>query len=160
MIKQASKNNYFLVLLAKYTTPFYRLVIGGVFVFAGLAKIGHIDSLIWEMEQYHLLPDTLAKIYGYILPYSEIVIGLFLLAGILLRTSASLAGVLTLSITIAKISVMVRGISIEYCPCFGPFIPLHMVQSFVIDILVLLFVILIIIRPNTTLTLRRFISQK
>jgi len=107
-----------------------------------------------------MLPDLLSRIYGYILPYSEIIIGLFLLAGILLRLSASFAGLLTLSFTIAKISVMVRGISIGYCPCFGPFVPLLMVQSFVIDILVLLFVILIIIRPNTTLTLRRFISQK
>lgn len=147
-------------MVTKYTTPFCRLVVGGIFVFAGIAKIGHIDSLIWEIEQYRILPDLLSRIYGYVLPYSEIIIGLLLLAGIWLRLSASLAGLLTLSFTIAKISVIVRGISIGYCPCFGPFVPLLMVQSFVINVLVLLFVILIILKPNATLTLRKFISQK
>jgi len=158
--EQNTKPDTLRQLITKYVTPFCRLVVGGIFIFAGIAKIGHIDSLIWEIEQYHMLPDLLSRIYGYILPYSEIIIGLFLLAGILLRLSASLAGLLTLSFTIAKISVIVRGISIGYCPCFGPFVPLLMVQSFVIDILVLLFVILIIIRPNTTLTLRKYISKK
>ncbi len=160
MSEQKAKLNTLKQMVTKYTTPFCRLVVGGIFVFAGIAKIGHIDSLIWEIEQYRILPDLLSRIYGYVLPYSEIIIGLLLLAGIWLRLSASLAGLLTLSFTIAKISVIVRGISIGYCPCFGPFVPLLMVQSFVINVLVLLFVILIILKPNATLTLRKFISQK
>jgi uncharacterized membrane protein YphA (DoxX/SURF4 family) len=149
----------FSVLLGKYSTPVYRLIVSAIFIFAGIAKVGHISSLIWEIEQYQILPDLLTKIFGYVLPYSEIAIGLLLLVGIWLRFSASIAGLLTLSFTIAKVSAWLRGISIDICPCFGPFIPLLTIYSLVIDIVILLLVMLIIIKPNITLTLRQFISK-
>jgi uncharacterized membrane protein YphA (DoxX/SURF4 family) len=154
------KERSFRIFLGKYSTPVYRLIVGGLFVFAGIAKLGYLDSLIWEIEQYRILPDLLAKIYGYVLPYSEIAIGVLLLTGVSLRISASLAGLLTLSFTIAKISAMVRGISISVCSCFGPFIALIMVQSLAIDIVLLVLVVLIIIKPNMTLTFHQLILKK
>ena len=108
------KENLFRIFFGTYSTPVYRLIVGGLFVFAGIAKLGYINSLIWEIEQYRILPDLLAKIYGYVLPYSEIAIGVLLLTGVLLNISASLAGLLTLSFIIAKISAMLRGIKLVF----------------------------------------------
>jgi uncharacterized membrane protein YphA (DoxX/SURF4 family) len=154
------KERSFRIFQGKYSTPVYRLIVGGLFIFAGIAKLGYLDSLIWEIKQYRILPDLLAKIYGYVLPYSEIAIGVLLLTGVLLKISASLAGLLTLSFTIAKISAMVRGISISVCSCFGPFIALIMVQSLAIDIVLLVLTVLIITKPNMTLTFHHLILKK
>jgi uncharacterized membrane protein YphA (DoxX/SURF4 family) len=64
-------------LVHPYLTLFSRLALGGVFIFAGIAKVTHTNTLIWEIKQYHILNDALANAYGQALPPVEIVLGAF-----------------------------------------------------------------------------------
>ena len=124
-------------LLHPYFTLFSRVALGGVFIFAGIAKIPHTDTLIWEIEQYHILPSNLARVYGQVLPPVEIVLGAFLLFGIWLKISASLGGLLVLSFIIAKITAFAQGLDIDICPCFGPAVPLLVTHTLAIDFVLL-----------------------
>jgi len=112
------------LLFHPYSVLFSRLAFGGIFVFAGIVKLPHIDTLILEINQYHVLSSNLAMVYGRALPYLEIILGSFLILGIFLRISASIGGLLVLSFTIAKIGALVQGLDIDICPCFGPAVPL------------------------------------
>jgi len=49
------------------------------------AKIHSISALVNEINQYQILPPALASLYGHVLPYAEIIIGILLVLGIVLR---------------------------------------------------------------------------
>jgi uncharacterized membrane protein YphA (DoxX/SURF4 family) len=131
------------VILHRYTTLFSRIVLGGLFAFAGAAKIPHIapttngKTFFEEIMLYQILPHQLATAMAYTLPPLEIVVGLLLIFGILLKTSSALSGLITLSFVIAKVSAMARGIHITICGCFGSLVPLLSTQTLALDFVML-----------------------
>ncbi|HEY82980.1 MAG TPA: hypothetical protein G4O01_06810 [Dehalococcoidia bacterium] len=131
--------------LRPYFTLFSRAALGGILLFAGIVKLPHVDTLLWEVVQYDLLPYGPVSIYSHALPPVEIALGSFLILGVLLKLSASLSGLLVLSFAIAKISALVRGLDIEVCPCFGPAVPLLAVHSLAIDLVMLALALQIVI---------------
>jgi uncharacterized membrane protein YphA (DoxX/SURF4 family) len=80
------------LLLHPYVSLFSRLVLGGIFLFAGIVKLPHIETLIWEIEQYQILPEFLVLAFGYTLPILEITLGTLLVFGIILRASTMISG--------------------------------------------------------------------
>ena len=129
-----------------------RVVLGGVFIFAGIIKLPHINTLIGEIGKYNILPTSLATAYGYALPPLEIVLGILLFLGIFLRISASLSGLLVLSFIIAKLSALARGLDITICPCFGPAVPLLAVHSLAIDFVLLILALHLLYVSKNSLT--------
>ena len=146
--------------IKKYLSLLSRVVVGGFLIFAGIIKLPNIDTLIWEIEQYQILPTSLAVAYGYVLSPIEIALGVFLLLGIYLRISASISTLVVLSFTIAKISALIRGLDIDICPCFGPAIPLLLVQSLAIDFIMLALEIPLLIYKNEFLSIVSWLSAR
>ena len=148
------------LLLHPYVTLASRLALGGVFIFAGVAKLPYLSTFIGEINQYHILPHNLATAYGYVLPPLEIALGALLVLGLFLRTSASVSGLVVLSFVIAKITALARGLDIGICGCFGPAIPLLSVQSLAIDFVLLILVFQILFHRGEFLSLGSWISSK
>ncbi len=147
-------------LLHPYVTLASRIALGGIFIFAGIAKLPYINTLIWEINQYHILPHGLATAYGYVLPPLEIALGILLVVGLFLRISASVSGLVVLSFAIAKITALARGLDIGICGCFGPAVPLLAVQSLVIDFVLLALAFQILFHRGEFLALGRWLSRK
>ena len=95
-----------------------RLVLGGVFVVAGVLKAVDPQSSVAAVDAYRLLPASLATIVGWGLPFAEIALGLLLLAGIATRAVAAVAGLLLVIFIAGVVSAAARGLSID-CGCFG-----------------------------------------
>ena len=77
------------LLAAPYATLVSRLVLGGVFVVAGATKIPDPGGLAASIRSYGLpLPEWFVSLSAYALPYLEVMLGLYLLAGLFTRTSA------------------------------------------------------------------------
>lgn len=148
------------LLLHPYFTLLSRVAVGGVLIFTGIVKLPHIDLLIWEIYQYHILSSSLATVYGYALPPLEILLGTLLVLGIRLRVSASLGGLLVLSFVIAKIAAFARGLDINICPCFGPAVPLLAVHSLVIDFVLLALVLQLVLHRGEFLSIDALFSAK
>lgn len=148
------------LLFNPYTSLINRLVLGGVFIFAGIAKLSYIATLIGDINQYHILPRSLATAYGYVLPPLEIALGAFLILGIFLRTSASVSGLMVLSFAIAKCYALARGLDIEMCSCFGPAVPLLSVHSLAIDFVLLALVLQIAFHRGQFLSLGGWLSHR
>lgn len=148
------------LLLHPYLTLSSRVALAGVFIFAGVLKLPHIDTLIWEIDQFQILPHALATAYGYALPPLEIALGAFLVVGLLLRISASVSGLMVLSFAIAKITALARGLDITICGCFGPAVPLLTVHSLAIDFVLLALTLQVLLHRGEFLSLGAWLSAK
>lgn len=97
-----------------------RVAVGGLFLVAGITKIGHAADLASAITAYRLgLPPPLVAVMAVALPPLEILLGMYLIAGLLLPFSSAIAVTLLALFTIAVASVVVRGVSAP-CGCFGP----------------------------------------
>ena len=95
-----------------------RLILGGVFVFAGALKIYEPGKFALDIANYRLLPHELINLFAITLPWIEVLAGLFLLGGVWLRASALMVLAMTIMFFIAISSALARGLDIE-CGCFG-----------------------------------------
>lgn len=95
-----------------------RLVLGGVWIGAGVAKVTALDESVRAVRAYRLLPDVIAQPVGAGLPLVEIVLGVLLLVGLGVRTSAIVSALLMAAFVIGISSAWARGLRID-CGCFG-----------------------------------------
>jgi uncharacterized membrane protein YphA (DoxX/SURF4 family) len=103
---------------ARWISTGARLVLGGVFVVAGVLKAIDPQSSVAAVGAYRLLPASLATIVGWGLPFAEIALGLLLLAGIATRAVAAATAMLLVIFIAGVMSAAARGLSID-CGCFG-----------------------------------------
>jgi uncharacterized membrane protein YphA (DoxX/SURF4 family) len=87
-------------------------------VAAGWLKVVDPQSSVAAVRAYRLLPDSIATIVGWGLPFAEIALGALLLAGIATRVVAAVSAALIAVFIAAVASAAVRGLSID-CGCFG-----------------------------------------
>ena len=107
------------LLSSPYATLVSRLVLGGVFLFAGATKIFDPGALAASIRTYELgLPEWFVSISAHALPYLEVLLGLYLLAGLFTRTSAWATNALTTLFFLALLQGAARGLEID-CGCFG-----------------------------------------
>jgi uncharacterized membrane protein YphA (DoxX/SURF4 family) len=103
---------------ARWVSTAARLVLGGVFLLAGVLKAVDPQSSVAAVRAYQLLPAWTATIVGWGLPFAEIALGLLLLTGIGTRAVAAGAAMLLLIFIAGVVSAAARGLSID-CGCFG-----------------------------------------
>ncbi|RNL63165.1 DoxX family membrane protein [Nocardioides marmoriginsengisoli] len=104
--------------MLRWTGLAARLVVGGVWVYAGLLKLPHPESSVTAVRAYQLLPTGMADTVGRVLPMLEVVLGVCLILGLLTRFSGALSALLQVAFIVGIISVWSRGIAIN-CGCFG-----------------------------------------
>lgn len=120
-----------------YLTVILRLLVGGTFVFSGATKLLEHSQFVDVVDGYHILPHSLATAYAVTLPWVELVIGVYLILGILIRPSSIVAVLMATSFVVANVSSIFRGD--EYCgSCFGEDILLLAWQSLIIDALIIM----------------------
>ncbi len=95
-----------------------RLVVGGVWIWAGVLKLPHPESSVTAVRAYQLLPPSVGDAVGRVLPMLEIVVGACLVLGLLTRFAGVLSALMLLAFIFGIASVWSRGIAIN-CGCFG-----------------------------------------
>jgi len=95
-----------------------RLVVGGVWVVAGLLKLPDPTENVRAVRAYRLLPESVVPVVGHGLPILEILVGVCLVLGLLTRGAAAVSCLLLLAFIVGISSAWARGLQIE-CGCFG-----------------------------------------
>jgi uncharacterized membrane protein YphA (DoxX/SURF4 family) len=95
-----------------------RLGAAAVWLVAGIAKITNLTQFHAQVDQYRLLPHALEAPFAYALPFVEILVGAYLLVGLLTRAAAIVACALMVVFVIAQTQAWARGLSLD-CGCFG-----------------------------------------
>jgi uncharacterized membrane protein YphA (DoxX/SURF4 family) len=96
-----------------------RWLLGALLVWAGVLKIGHPVDLASAIAGFRLLPPELVAPLAVVLPYFEVLLGLYLLAGLFTRVVAWIAAAQFAIYAAAIASAVLRGIPAN-CGCFGP----------------------------------------
>jgi uncharacterized membrane protein YphA (DoxX/SURF4 family) len=136
-----------------YPTLVSRAVVGGVFLLAGVSKALDINAFAGEISAYQIVPTALVQPMAIALPLLEILIGGYLLLGLMQRWAAAAAGALLLVFIAAMAWALARGLALD-CGCFGSTLGLSAfretvsIGSVARDVLWLLFAIHLIIVPG------------
>lgn len=97
-----------------------RLIIGGIFLVAGVLKVGHAPEFAAQIAGFQLgIPQPVIAPAALVLPFLEIMIGAYLIVGLFTRAAAWCATVLLAIFDLAIASAVVRGLTVS-CGCFGP----------------------------------------
>ncbi len=96
-----------------------RIVLGGVFLYAGVSKVFDPGGLAASIRSYGLgLPEWFVTLSAYSLPLLEVLLGLYLLVGLFTRASAWAVNGLMALFLVALVQGALRGLEID-CGCFG-----------------------------------------
>lgn len=120
--------------LAQRPTPMWesslllllRLALAGLFLFSGAAKLGFLGSygnspveFATAIRKFQIVQYDLIPYLGFIIPWVEFIGGALLLIGLSSRGAAFLLKMLLAAFTVGMLIVIVRGIEIGSCDCFG-----------------------------------------
>jgi putative oxidoreductase len=96
----------------------FRLVLGGLFVYAGVVKVLDPLDFAQNIRNYRLVGQSLSFIAAVVLPWLEILAGVALAAGIWKRASALIISGLLVFFILLTLVTMARGLDVD-CGCFG-----------------------------------------
>ncbi len=101
-----------------YPTLVSRVVLGGVFLVAGVSKALDMQSFAGEISAYQIVPAALAQPMSIALPLLEILLGVYLLVGLMQRWAAVAAGALLVIFIGVMAWALAKGLTLD-CGCFG-----------------------------------------
>ena len=132
-----------------------RVLIGGVFVFAGFSKLSlpHAE-VVAHVQQYQVLPGWLVSITATCLPWIEVGSGTALLVGFYTTPAALLIAIQLCNFSVLMVIVLAAGIPIEDCGCFGNLgLPETPLQVLIRDLIMLALLVPVIYRQRDALGL-------
>ncbi|MBI1805743.1 MAG: DoxX family membrane protein [Ignavibacteria bacterium] len=106
------------VLSNTYLSLFSRVVLGVVFIIASIDKIVAPDAFAANVQAYELVPYALVNITALVIPWIELICGIFLLGGVRVQSCSAVLSALLLIFIIAMMTALVRELKID-CGCFG-----------------------------------------
>ena len=95
-----------------------RLLVGGVFVYAGVTKVVDLSTFAEEIANYQVVPPATVPWFAAAMPGIEILAGGLLVLGLWARSSAALLTALLVMFIVALSQALARGIDLR-CGCFG-----------------------------------------
>jgi Methylamine utilisation protein MauE. len=95
-----------------------RILLGVIFIYAGCIKLFDSGAFAQAVYNYKILPLFMVNPVAVILPWIEVICGVFLIAGFLTRGSALIIDCLLLIFVFALSFNLYRGLDIS-CGCFN-----------------------------------------
>ena len=120
-----------------------RLLLGGIFLVAGIPKLQNPDVFINTVESYGMLPSGLAQFYGLVVPWVELFIGFCLIFAVVTRFVAFLSILLIASFMMASVYALFNP-NLVVCGCFGEIIQLSHPASLSLDFIMLAMALLVL----------------
>ena len=102
----------------RYFWRIVAIIIGGLFVYAGVVKVLDPAEFARDIDNYKMLPWQINVASGLYLPWVEILCGLALIARVLYRGGVFILTALMALFIVITIVAKARGLDIS-CGCFG-----------------------------------------
>lgn len=140
----------------KWVTIISRLLVGAILALGAILKLPDIKMnsvhVVYEYGILPIEPIDFAAIFGYILPFAELAVGLALILGVLTRLASFGGGMLGLSFVIGEGLVLLQGRDLD-CGCFPGLIGTMTSQTIYLSAVLILFSAIVFFSKN-----RNFLS--
>jgi uncharacterized membrane protein YphA (DoxX/SURF4 family) len=103
--------------LTRHLPAVARIILGGIFIYAALLKIVDPVAFAGSVAAYRILPYFASYLTAAVLPFLELICGVFLVCGYRVKGAALIIGGMNLVFIAALASAIVRGLDID-CGCF------------------------------------------
>lgn len=136
-----------MVIANRHVILVFRLTLATFFLVSSYGKLVDIERYsVDAVYNFGVLPLVLARPFGLVMPFIELLCGLGLLFGVLTRLSAIGIALMSLSFFIAKAMVLSQGRSIE-CGCFGAVIDTLASVTILMDLPILVMALMVMVAP-------------
>jgi len=98
-------------------TTLARLVVGGVFVVASIDKIVNPHEFAQVVDAYEFFPLATVNLIAIVVPWLEVVVGLMLIGGLWLRSTALVAAVMLTGFIVILAWALGHGLEVS-CGCY------------------------------------------
>lgn len=136
-----------------------RLLLGIVFLFFAISKIADPVQFSKEISNYQLFPMITINIIAIILPWIELSLGFLLIAGVKIRASALITGLLMIGFIGAVAGALAQGLNIS-CGCSGSHSPKVGINKILENTALLVLCIYLIYLPHSKFSLENFIRNE
>jgi putative oxidoreductase len=141
----------------------FRLLLAAIFLLSSLGKLVDIERYsVDAVYNFGILPMFLARPFGLVMPFIELLCGLGLLFGVLTRLSALGVALMSLAFFIAKAIVLSQGRTIE-CGCFGAVVDTLASVTIFMDIPMFILALAVMLAPSSArhwLAFGRWLPEK
>lgn len=97
-----------------------RILVGGLFLLAGVLKIMNPLQFAQEIQAYRMVPNEITHAMAFIIPWIEVLAAALLILGVWRGEARVLILVMLVVFTAAKLWTEYKGLRIS-CGCFGDF---------------------------------------
>jgi len=94
-----------------------RFILGSIFIYAGIYKIINPENFARTIKNYELIPTFLIETITYMIPWLELILGIMIITGLLLREASFFSTVLLVTFLIVIIISKFKG-NLNDCGCF------------------------------------------
>ena len=95
----------------------FRAILGVVFIYASYEKILNPEGFSDNIHNYHITPVAVENLAALIIPWLELIVGVFLISGVFLEGATSITIGLYIFFIVILSQAVYRGIDV-HCGCF------------------------------------------
>ncbi|MDD4402167.1 MAG: DoxX family membrane protein [Desulfitobacteriaceae bacterium] len=148
----------------KWFTLISRILVGAILTLGSVLKLPDIKMnsvhVVYEYGILPIEPIDFAAIFGYILPFAELAVGLALILGVLTRLASVGGGLLGLSFVIGEGVVLLQGRDLD-CGCFPGLMGTMVSQTIYLSAAIIAFAGFVFLSNNRNfLTVDNIIKKK
>ena len=140
-----------------------RILIGILFLVSGIEKLTrNYENFILVVQSYKVLSDHGAVVVARAIPWVELALGIFLIAGFKIRTSLTALWILVSAFIAVVGSALSRKLPIDDCGCFGGAVsfPLKGILIFDAALWVLLLFMIIFYKVFSSFSMDQYFKNK
>lgn len=134
----------------RYVVLVFRLILAALFLTSAIGKLVDIERYsVDAVYDFGILPMVLARPFGLVMPFIELLCALGLLCGVLTRLSAFGVALMSVAFFLAKGFLLAQGRNIE-CGCFGAIVDTLASVTIFMDVPMLFFgLVVMMASPDT-----------
>ena len=106
------------IFASKKTIFLARLITGSIFIYASLDKLAYPNQFAVIVGNYNILPTKIVGLFAYGLPWLELILGVLMIIGLLLRPTAALLSLILMTFIAAIVYKYANG-TLGNCGCFS-----------------------------------------